>query len=94
MDQQSASKPDVPSASSVDSLAAQLNAALERNDKAAFLHVLAQMAHLYGFSKTAREAKINRTALYRTVSAAAEPRFSTVIAVLRALGWHVRISRD
>jgi probable addiction module antidote protein len=66
--------------------ASRLNNALEEPDATAFLQSLMELARSYGVAATAREAGLNRTALYRTLSQGADPRFSTLVSLLSAMG--------
>ncbi|MEO8630650.1 MAG: addiction module antidote protein [Betaproteobacteria bacterium] len=66
--------------------ASRLNSALEEPDATAFLLSLMELARSYGVAATAREAGLNRTALYRTLSQGADPRFSTLVSLLSAMG--------
>ncbi len=66
--------------------ASRLNNALEEPDASAFLQSLMELARSYGVAATARQAGLNRTALYRTLSQGADPRFSTLVSLLSAMG--------
>jgi probable addiction module antidote protein len=69
--------------------ASRLNNALEEPDASAFLQSLMELARSYGVAETARQAGLNRTALYRTLSQGADPRFSTLVSLLSAMGLRI-----
>ena len=67
--------------------AAYLKAALAESDEPKVLLVaLRQLAKAHGIARIAKEAQIERESLYRALSAKGNPRFSTIIAVVHALG--------
>jgi probable addiction module antidote protein len=64
-----------------------LRAAIEDTDEPkALLIALRHLAQAHGVAKVARAAKIERESLYRALSPRGNPRLSTLIAVVRALG--------
>lgn len=66
---------------------AYLKAALaESDDPKVLLIALRQLAKAHGIARIAKEAQIERESLYRALSAKGNPRFSTIIAVVHALG--------
>jgi probable addiction module antidote protein len=74
-----------------ESIAAYLEAALEENDPAFLTHALGVVARAQGMSKIADEAGVTREALYKALSAEGDPRLSTFLGVLRALGLRLDI---
>lgn len=76
---------------SPDDVAAYLNAALEDGDERVLLAALRNAAEaIGGVAEVARRSGLSRESLYRALSEKGNPRWSTLVAVLRALG--VRIS--
>jgi len=64
-----------------------LKAALEDTEApAALLVALRHLAMAHGMAKIARKAGIERESLYRVFSAKGNPRLSTLMAVISALG--------
>lgn len=71
-----------------DFAAAYLKAAMEDTDEPKVL--LIALRHLAeakgGIAKVAKHARVERESLYRALSPRGNPRFSTLVAVTRALG--------
>ena len=65
--------------------AALLDAALQRQDVAAFLDALDVLVKAEGYAAVARKAGLNRTHLYKAISPSANPRVHTIVALLSAL---------
>ena len=62
------------------------------NDKA-FMASLAVIAKVKGgFTKLSRGTRLNREHLYRALSSAGDPKFSTVMNVLNCLGVSLRVA--
>ena len=72
-------------------VAAYLEAALEEDDPALLTHALGVIARAQGMAKIAEEAGVTREALYNALSADGDPRLSTFLGVLRALGLRLDI---
>lgn len=72
-------------------IAAYLQAALEEDDPALLTHALGVIARAQGMAKIAEEAGVTREALYKALSADGDPRLSTFLGVLRALGLRLDI---
>lgn len=67
--------------------AAYLKAALaDGEDPRVLLIALRQVATAHGMSKVAQRAHIERESVYRALSPRGNPRFSTIVSILRALG--------
>lgn len=69
--------------------AAYLNAHLEDNDKDAeefFLMALRDVATAYGVSYLAEEASLGRESLYKALSKTGNPKLSTLVSLLDAIG--------
>lgn len=69
--------------------AALLNDILEDGDQAELLIALRQMAQAFG--GVAKEANLNPTQLYRTLSAKGNPAVSNLAAILRAMGLRLAV---
>ncbi|HBA61082.1 MAG TPA: putative addiction module antidote protein [Elusimicrobia bacterium] len=63
-----------------------LNAAVEENDPALLLVVLAQLVKARGVSKTAKEVSLSRAGLYKTLSKRGNPELKTFMGILKATG--------
>jgi len=72
-------------------VAAYLEAALEEDDPALLTHALGVIARAQGMAKIAEEAGVTREALYKALSADGDPRLSTFLGALRALGLRLDI---
>ena len=69
-----------------------LNDALASGDASYVAHSLGVIARARGMSEVAREAGITREALYRSLSEDGDPRLTTLLGVMRALG--VRLTAE
>lgn len=67
-------------------IAEYLNAALEENDPAIFLSAIADVAKAKGMTQVATAAGLGRESLYKALAPNAQPRFSTILRVMHALG--------
>lgn len=64
-----------------------LKAALEDTEEPAVLLIaLRHLAMAHGIAKVARKVGLERESLYRVLSAKGNPRLTTLMAVIRALG--------
>jgi probable addiction module antidote protein len=64
-----------------------LRAAMEDSDEPKVLLIaLRQLAKAQGVAKVAKKARIERESLYRALSPNGNPRFSTIVAITKALG--------
>ena len=70
-----------------------LNAAAEEADPRIYLAALRTVAEAQGMAKVAKAAGVPRESLYRALSAGGNPRFSTLLAVLRAAGFKLSVQR-
>jgi len=68
-----------------------LNAALEDEDESVFLLALKDVASAHGISRVAEEAELNRENLYRILKASSDPRFSSISALVHALGLQLSV---
>lgn len=71
---------------SPESQAELLNDALASGDAAYVAHALGVIARARGMSVVAREAGVSREALYKALSENGDPRLTTLLGVVRALG--------
>ena len=71
---------------SEEKILAYIEAAFEDGDPAAITHALGNVARARGMTGIAREAGITREALYRALSETGDPKLSTLLGVMRALG--------
>ncbi|SOE17479.1 probable addiction module antidote protein [Hoeflea halophila] len=65
---------------------AYLDAALIEGDPALFAAALGDIAKARGMSDIARKAGVTREALYNALGETGDPRLSTLIGVIKALG--------
>jgi probable addiction module antidote protein len=65
--------------------------ALESGDGGYIAHALGIIARARGMSRVAREAGVSREALYKALSGSGDPKLSTLLGVLAALGLTLKI---
>jgi len=69
-----------------------LRAALEDDDEPQVLLIaLRQLAQAQGMARVAKAAGVERESLYRALSAHGNPRLSTLVAVIRAIGLRLTV---
>jgi probable addiction module antidote protein len=68
-----------------------LNAALEDEDATVFLLALRDVAEVSGMTKVAKAAALNRENVYRILSDQGNPRLSSMLALLRAVGVQLQV---
>jgi len=71
---------------SPESIAAYLEAAFEDGDPALIAAALGDIARAMGMTQLASRAGVSREALYKALSATGDPRLSTFLGVMKALG--------
>ncbi len=71
---------------SEEDMVAYLEAALEESDPALIAAALGDIARAKGMSQVARDAGLGRESLYKALSPAGNPEFSTILKVIAALG--------
>ena len=75
-----------------------LNVHLEENtdplSEELFLLALRQVARAHGFGEIAQTASLGRESLYKALSKKGNPKLSTLIAVLKAMGLRFEIIKD
>lgn len=69
-----------------EDVAAYLEAAFEDGDPAVIATMLGAIARSKGMTKVAKDAGVTREALYKALSADGDPRLSTLLGVVKALG--------
>jgi probable addiction module antidote protein len=72
------------------SIAAYLEAAFEDGDPALIAAALGDVARAQGMTRLAGRAGVTREALYKALSPQGDPRLSTLVGVLKALGIKIR----
>lgn len=77
---------------SPESIAAYLEAAFEDGDPALIAAALGDVARAQGMTQLARQAGVTREALYKALSPSGDPRLSTFLGVMKALGIKIRSS--
>ncbi|HVX81513.1 MAG TPA: addiction module antidote protein [Devosiaceae bacterium] len=77
---------------SVEDIAAYLEAAFEDGDPAVITHALGVVARAEGMTEVARRAGLTRASLYKALSENGRPEFETVLKVLRALGLKLTVA--
>ena len=77
-----------------EDIAAYLEAVMEEggNDSAYIVHALGVVARAQNMSKLARNAGMSREGLYKALSGAGNPSFSTVVKVASALGLRINFT--
>jgi len=73
-----------------EDVVAYIEAAFEDGDPAIIKNALGVVARARGMTAIAREAGVTREALYKALSEDGDPRLSTLLGVLKALG--IRLS--
>lgn len=72
------------------SIAAYLEAAFEDGDPALIAAALGDVARAQGMTQLANQAGVTREALYKALSPKGDPRLSTFVGVMKALGIRIR----
>lgn len=76
---------------SPEAISAYLEAAFEDGDPALIAHALGVIARARGMGQIAKEAGVTREALYKALSMDGDPKISTFLGVIKALGLHLEI---
>ncbi|MDI6027740.1 putative addiction module antidote protein [Corticibacterium sp. UT-5YL-CI-8] len=69
-----------------EDILAYLEAAFEDGDPALIKHALKVIARARGMTAIAKDAGVTREALYKALSEKGDPKLSTLLGVMRALG--------
>ena len=72
-----------------EAIAAYIEAAFEDGDPSVITHALGAVARAKGMSQLARDVGVTREALYKALTPNGDPRLSTFLGVLKALGMKV-----
>jgi probable addiction module antidote protein len=72
---------------------AHLAVALEENDAEFLLDVIGALARSAGMSQIARELGVTREGLYKSLSPAGNPSFETILKLLDALGFRLKVEQ-
>ncbi|TXI87777.1 MAG: putative addiction module antidote protein [Cupriavidus sp.] len=75
-----------------EAIAAYLDAALEEGDPALIKAAIADVARARGMTEVAEKAGITRAGLYKALADTGNPSFSTISAVMKALGVRLAVS--
>jgi probable addiction module antidote protein len=70
---------------------AYLQGALEENDSETLFDVIGAIARSKGMVAVAKELGLSRESLYKSLSVAGNPSFSTILKVLDLLGYKLQI---
>lgn len=71
-----------------------LEAAFEDGDSSLIAHALGDVARAAGMTAVAKEAGVTREALYKSLGEAGDPRLSTFLGVIKALGLKISVSAE
>ena len=69
-----------------------LEAVFEDGDPAAISAAIGEVARARGMTDVARDAGLSRENLYKALSESGNPEFSTILKVLRVLGFNLTIA--
>jgi probable addiction module antidote protein len=69
-----------------EAITAYVQAAFEDGDPAIITHAMGVVARAKGMTQLAREAGVTREALYKALTPDGDPKLSTFLGVLKALG--------
>lgn len=75
-----------------DDAAVYLDLTAHDNDPESFLEAIGDVARAYSMHAIATEAGVSRESLYRSLSREGNPRFSTIVKVLDAMGLAFRVT--
>ncbi|HEX5958041.1 MAG TPA: addiction module antidote protein [Hyphomicrobiaceae bacterium] len=79
---------------SPEAVAAFLEAALEDGDPRIIAATLGDVARSKGMAEIAERTGVTREALYKSLSAEGNPRLSTLLGVLKAMGLRLSVTVD
>ena len=71
---------------------AYLNAAFEDGDASVIAAALGDIARAEGMSKVAKKTGLGRESLYKTLSADGNPALSTILKILKAFDFNLRVA--
>ena len=73
-------------------IAEYLNAALADDNPAVFLAAVANVVRARGISAVAAQTGLGRESLYKTIAPGAQPRYDTVMRLVRAMGVRLAVA--
>lgn len=79
---------------SPEALLAYIEAAFEDGDPEVIKHALGNVARARGMTAIAKEAGVTREALYKALSEKGDPKLSTLLGVMKALGFTLTASKN
>ena len=74
-------------------IADRINDAFATSDITAICRAIGDATRLHNISELARDAEIERTSIYRAFAGEKLPNFSTVLRVLDAMGFQLRVTQ-
>ncbi|WP_372920416.1 addiction module antidote protein [Salegentibacter sp.] len=77
---------------SQEMIAEYLNTVLEEGDHADFINAIGHIAKAIGMTKISEETGLSRPSLYKALSNGANPQFSTIMKVLKAIGGQIQVN--
>ncbi|MDR1828112.1 MAG: putative addiction module antidote protein [Methylobacteriaceae bacterium] len=75
-----------------EDIAAYLEDVFSTNDAGLIVAAIGDVARARGMSRVAEEAECGRESLYKSLSATGNPSFETILKVLSALGYSLKLS--
>ncbi|MDH5382820.1 MAG: putative addiction module antidote protein [Cyclobacteriaceae bacterium] len=69
-----------------------LNVVLEEGTSEEIVVALGHVAKAKGMTEIAKITGMSRASLYKSLSEGSHPQFETILKVLRAVGWNLRVS--
>ena len=73
-------------------IAKYLNSVLEEGNDTEMVTAIGHIAKAIGMTKIAEETGMSRPSLYKALSEGANPQFSTIMKVLKAIGGQIQIN--
>jgi probable addiction module antidote protein len=86
-------RPPIEPQSSRRDMADRINRAFATSDITAICHAIGDATRLHNISELARDAEIERSSIYRAFAGEKLPNFSTVLRVLDAMGFQLRVTQ-
>ena len=74
-----------------EDIALYLEAAFEEGDPTLITVALGDVARAKGMTKVAREAGVTRETLYKALSERGDPKLTTLLGIIKALGLHLSL---
>ncbi|HPX75422.1 MAG: putative addiction module antidote protein [Bacteroidales bacterium] len=73
-------------------IAEYLNTVLAEGNDSDVIVAIGHVAKSIGMTKIAKETGLSRSSLYKTLSDGSNPRFETIMKILRAIGGQIQIN--